>query len=344
MVSVKAHLAEAFIAKLPSEIRLLLIYGTDPGRVSDYATAAARKLERSSTELGEIIRIDDPDLETNPDRLLVELQTLPMFGGEKIVRTSLGRRITSAALKTALESGPPAARLIVEGGNLKPTDALRKLAETAEWAAALPCYADSERDLSQLAQGLLQREGLSIDADALDTLIARLGSDRGVSRGEIEKLIVYCHGQTRVTLEDVEAVVGDTSAVSIDRVVMATFSGQAASAIAALDQAIAAGQAAQQALLALQRHQLLLARLSAALDAGRRLDDAVRALRPPLHFSLKDAVSQQLKTWGGARLSEANMRIQDAVMRVRSTYGAVEEPLVQRLILDLARLARSPSR
>ena len=46
---------------------------------------------------GEIIRIEDGDLEDDPDRLAVELQTMPMFGGRKVVRTTTSRRITATS-------------------------------------------------------------------------------------------------------------------------------------------------------------------------------------------------------------------------------------------------------
>ena len=46
-----------------------------------------------------------PSLEDDPDRIFVELQTAPMFGGRKIVRATAGRRITAAALKPLVEGG-----------------------------------------------------------------------------------------------------------------------------------------------------------------------------------------------------------------------------------------------
>ena len=55
----------------------------------------------------------------------------------------------------------------------------------------------------------LRAEGLSIAPDALDDAVSRLGSDRGVTRRELEKLALYAHGQKQVTLEDVRAVMGD---------------------------------------------------------------------------------------------------------------------------------------
>ena len=66
-----------------------------------------------------------------------------MFGGPKVVRATAGRRVTAAALQPLLEGGTLAATLIVEAGNLKPTDALRALFEKS--AQALPSPATPTR-------------------------------------------------------------------------------------------------------------------------------------------------------------------------------------------------------
>ena len=65
------------------------------------------------------------------------------------------------------------------------------------------------RDLGDVVRDALRAEGLSIAPDALDDAVSRLGSDRGVTRRELEKLALYMHGQKQVTLEDVRAVMGD---------------------------------------------------------------------------------------------------------------------------------------
>ena len=49
-------------------------------------------------------------LEDDPDRIFVELQTAPMFGGRKIVRAAAGRRVTAAQLKALVEGGDLGAR------------------------------------------------------------------------------------------------------------------------------------------------------------------------------------------------------------------------------------------
>ena len=99
--------------------------------------------------------------------------------------------------------------MVVEAGDLSKGTGLRKLFEDDDSAAAIACYADTARSLEDLVRDALRAEGLSIAPDALADAVSRLGSDRGVSRRELEKLALYCQGQKSVSLDDVRAVMGD---------------------------------------------------------------------------------------------------------------------------------------
>src|SRR5262249_59805324 len=96
---------------------------------------------------------------------------------------------------------------------------LRVLCERAKNAAALPCYADAERDLVRLIDDEMRDAGLTIAAEARTALIPLLGGDRLASRHELRKLALYARGKARVELEDVMAVTADASELALDGLV-----------------------------------------------------------------------------------------------------------------------------
>ena len=93
MVAIKAHQAEQFLKTIDPKIKALLFYGSDVGLISERARGAVKAFASSDGEAGETIRLHDEDIAADPDRLLVELQTLPMFGGRKVVHANMGRRM-----------------------------------------------------------------------------------------------------------------------------------------------------------------------------------------------------------------------------------------------------------
>lgn len=337
MVAIKAHQAQSFLNPPGPKVPAVLFYGTDAGLIFERAAKLAALL--AARDNGEIIRLDDADLDTDPDRLAVELQTIPMFGGSKVVRVTAGRRINAAALQPLLEGGTLAAALIVEAGNLKPTDSMRGLFEKSAQAAAVACYADEARDLEGVIAETLKAHGLGITSDAREMLVARMGADRAVSRGEVEKLALYASGKREVDAADVEAIVGDASELAIDRTLNAAASGDAARAVAEFSRAVAAGESPQVLIIALQRHLQRLHRIRTDLDAGASFEDVIRQQRPPVHFKQKDALGLQCRIWSSPRLVQALARTSAAAKAARLS-SSLEEAITEELLLTLAGAAR----
>ncbi|MDX2205477.1 MAG: DNA polymerase III subunit delta [Hyphomicrobiaceae bacterium] len=338
MVAVKAHQADAFLKAVERLPALILLYGSDAGLVSERSAQVARSIAARDDPPGEVLRMDDASLEEDPDRLIVELNTVPMFGGRKVVRATTGRRINAQSLKPLIEGPDIAGVLIVEAGNLRPDEALRALFEKAAKAAAIACYPDEARDLDALMREVLGSAGVEISPEARRLLQMRLGADRALSRGEIEKLALYARDKGRIEEDDIEACVGDAAELALDRVVMATASGRVREALRELDRCEAGGESAQGAIAALQRHFLRLHRVRVQLEAGKSMDEALRQMRPPPHFKQKPEIEAQLRAWSLAKLAAALARIAETAKAARLS-SSLEGALAGALLVDIGRLA-----
>ena len=101
MVAVKAHQAAAFMKSPPPDLAAALFFGSDPGLVSERSAVLAAALADRETPRGEILRLDDAELDEDPGRLETELQMRPMFSSRRIVRATAGRRISAQAPEAA---------------------------------------------------------------------------------------------------------------------------------------------------------------------------------------------------------------------------------------------------
>ena len=340
MVAVKTQQASQFMKAPPVNIGAVLFYGSDPGLVSERSAQLAKLLAARENPAGEILRIDDNDLENDSGRLSIELNTKPMFSGRNIVRATAGRRISTLLLKPLLSEGALEGFLIVEAGNLKPDDGMRSLFEGLPNAAAVACYPDDDANLESLVNDVLRQFGMKIEPDTRDVLVSRLGADRALSRAEIEKLALYCMGRDMVTIDDIEAIVGDAADLALEKIPEAAALGNATRAISDYGRAIASGESAQAIILITQRYFLRLHRVRADIDSGRSFDEAVRGLRPPLHFKAKDAFAAQCRTWTRKGLDQALKRIAETAKTARLNSN-LEEILGERLVLALSAMTAS---
>ncbi len=316
----------------------VLFFGSDPGLVTERAGVLAHLIAARETPAGEVLRLDESDLEEDSGRITTELQTRPMFSGRKIIRVTAGRRINAQYLKPILEQAPLEGFLIVEAGNLKPDDALRALFEGQPNVAAVACYPDSAADIDGLINDVLASHKLRIANDARALLHSRLGADRALSRAEIEKLALYAAGRSEISTDDIEAIVGDAADLALERIAEAAARGRSVDAVTDYGRAIASGESAQAIILIVQRYFLKLHRVRGELDGGRSLEDALRGLRPPLHFKQRDAFAAQVRTWSRASLDAALTRIAETAKAARLS-SQLEDTLAERLILALSAMA-----
>lgn len=343
---------EAFLRRPDPAVRGVLVYGPDRGLVRERADGLCRLILGDPADPFRLVELSPAMLKDDPVRLADEMASLSLTGGTRVVRLRDAGDAAAAPCGRALEAAAGGSALLVaEAGDLAKRSTLRCLFEAAGNAVAIPCYADDEASLQGLAAGMLAEAGLTLDPDASAYLAANLGGDRAMSRGEIEKLILYVGGteggtgrrrggaSRTVGLDEVAACIGDSREASLDAVVMAAAGGDAASLDRALDLAYASGMHPVSVIRAAARHVQRLHLAASLMASGKSAPEAMAALRPPVFYKLQDAFRAQLRAWPAPRLARALSLLTDAEIDCKVT-GAPAEALCARALWQIATAAR----
>lgn len=320
MAQKKAFEVDSWLAKPDPRFSIVLIYGPDRGLVAERGSAFARKTGLALDDPFSVVKLDAADVDKDDGRLLDEARTVPMFSDRRLlwVRNAGAQKSLTEDIKALIASPPGDAIILVEAGDLKKGAALRTMVEGAGNAMALPCYADSGRDIDQLIDEELQQAGMTIGLEARHALRRNLGGDRLASRGEVAKLVLFAHGKTEIGLDDVRALTGDVSGQSFDDALDALLEGRVEDFDAAFTRQCAAGGHPFQALLAVMRQFQSLHTMRATADAdGKSAAAVVAAARPPVFFSRRKSVERALERWSSEALFRALTRLQSAVLQTR---------------------------
>lgn len=240
----KDELAAAFVAALPEEVQ-------------------AFALERVSA------------LEIDPGALVASARTLPFLGDRRVILVSraekwlTGRRrgagaedveedkedqpASSAALEDYLESADPVSTLVFLAADVNRT--LRLVKSLLKRAVVVECWGlKDDKDVKGFAIGsALERAGrvvvaelkkakLTIGRDAIELLVAHAGTDITTLRGDLDRLVLYCHGSREVTRDDVAAVVSGAALVNDWGIVNAIERGNTREALRQLRLAMDSGE------------------------------------------------------------------------------------------------------
>jgi len=349
-VKITGARVERFLAAPDPAVGAILLYGPDQGLVRERADTLARGVVEDLSDPFRVIELTGATLKADPARLSDEAMALSMIGGRRVVRLREVADAASSVIKDFFAQGPAEALVVVEAGELPPRSSLRKLFEGADGAAAIACYADDVRSLRGVITETLRGHGLAPNRDAMEFLAGHLGSDRRVTRGELEKLALYmgppsddAAGGREVTLEDVLACVGDSAASSMDALIYATADGNLAALDQALERVMAEGVHAVAVVRALQRHFQRLHVAAGKVAAGMSPGEAVKSLRPPVIFKVVDRFQAQLRIWDKAKLGQVFDLIVRAEADIKST-GMPDRLICGRLLLGIASAARRGAR
>ena len=298
---VAARDADRFSAAPPKNLRAALVYGPDSGLVQERAEKLMKSVVPDLADPFNVSDLSDTVLESDPARLADEAAAISMMGGRRVVRVRGAGNALAPLFETFLDDPPGEALVVVEAGDLAKSAALRKLFEEDDAAAAIPCYPDTARSLEDLVRDVMRAEGFSIAPDALADAVSRLGSDRGVSRRELEKLALYCQGQKSISLDDVRAVMGDEAGARAEEAADAAGGGDFARLDLALERLWTAETSAVAVIRGAMGHFQRLAQVKENIERGENLDTAIKRLRPPLHFTARTDPSRPSCAAGTAR-------------------------------------------
>ncbi|MBS8261729.1 DNA polymerase III subunit delta [Roseibium polysiphoniae] len=343
MTALKAGEIDRFLAKPPAAGGAVLIYGPDTGLVSERASALVTKASEGDDDPFNLAKIDASEIVSDPNRLIDEALTVPLFGGRRIIWIKdAGGKNLSPAVTPLLKLDDNPSLVVVEAGDLKKGTGLRKLFESDRRAVAVPCYADTGRDIDTLIDQETRDAELSISREARAALHSLLGADRMASRGELKKLCLYALGKGRIESDDVEAIIGDASAFEMSELIDSAAMGNLETLDHGLERLDAQGSNASVIAGQALKHFQWLHRMRADVDRGIQPQAIVDGQRPPVFFKRKTAIARQIQIWSSEDLSKATERLHEA-MKVSRLNAGLGAPVLSEALLTLARVAKSRS-
>jgi DNA polymerase-3 subunit delta len=337
MVQIKTADGDRFLAKPDPDLRVVLIYGNDEGRVSERAEAFARVVAGDDPLAR--VRIEMDAIADDPGLLVDEANAVPMFGGTRAIsiRVAGSRRIENA-VEAVLANPPRDAFVVIAAGDLRKSSPLVKVCEASKHAAVIRCFADEARDLDRVIDEELAAADLAIAPDARAALKSLLGGDRRMSRSEVAKLCLYAAGSGTITLDDIRAASGDVAAFDVDELIDQMTAGDAAALDRSYRRLLQDGTGDFTIAGAALRHFNFLEVARAAFDAGTPASALIQRARPPIFFKRQAAVAAAIERWPMARIARALAILDQAVVDSR-LRGAMSSTVIGQALLMVAALA-----
>jgi DNA polymerase-3 subunit delta len=245
-----------------------LVFGSEPYLVRESAHALCDALAEASG--AEIARVDASG--APPAKVLEPVVSLSLFASAQVVLVrNFAHLLTgddAESLLAGLDGGVgEGSALVFMATGASPADKIDKRVKgykgLAKRGTVIELNQQKPEDLVAWMRKRSKDEGIPLDPDAAELLLARTGPDMSLLRNELDKALLYCHGRSRITAADLGPLVGKSREDAIWDVTDAVSRGDARSALAILDDLVATGTfpLVVLALLVRQTRHLLQARL-----------------------------------------------------------------------------------
>ena len=332
---------DSFINQPNPEINCILLYGPDRGLVHERVMALMKTVVNNLDDPFRTVEILGTDLNNDPARLTDEAQAIALGGGRRVIRVRNANDFTTKIIASHLETTTQDdALIIVEGGELGPRSSLRKLFEKTKNAAAIACYADNNRNHHKVINEVLTCHELKPTQEAMSYLVNNLGSDRSITRNELEKLSLYMGEPGSIELADAMAIIADNTAMKMDDITLAVGHGDQTKLDKALNRNMGGGNHPIQILRAIARHFLRLHVTVGMIANGKSPELAMKSLKPPVMFMQVDSFKMQLQRWRLAQINDALEMLVIAEIDCK-TRNAPIEAICWRTLMRITQIARS---
>lgn len=305
MVAIRHYEADRLLAKPQAHLGFYLFFGADAGLVNERLRRVLRTSVDDPSDAFQLVRIEGDELSSDPGRLADEVNTIGLFGGRRAAWIRAGSKNLIPAFEGLIDSLPQDMVVLVEAGALKRDSALRKLFERGKHAAAIECAHDDEGQIQAIIKARANEEGMAIDQDTARLASRSLGADRLTTRSELEKLLLYAHGNAAITEDDVRAVIADASALNLDAALHAAFGGRMEQVEGAVQKVFSTGGDPGVLLGMAMRHAVMLHRAKLDIARGMPRDAAIEKSQRRAFIFLPKDEKGQFDIWTIPMLSRA---------------------------------------
>ena len=336
MTALRASGIDGFLRKPDPAIGALLIYGEEIDSVREIAARAVKKFAGSLDDPFAVTVMADGDLASDPARLIDEVQSMSMFGGNKAIWIKSAEQGFLKAVLPVLDGKISGNLIVAEAGGLAKSSPLRTAFEKSAHAYAVPLYEADPEEIVSVAALVLAKDKLRMEQDAAHRFLELAGTARGLVRREAEKLALYCLGQTLVSVADVEAVCGNDIGAGPDQLADSVFGGEVEDADRLFHALLHGGTDAGRLLSVVHQHAMKLQDFRIAVERGAAVDQALRQARPPIFFRRQDKLKAQLRYWTLSELVNAGHTLGTNVLAVRQN-ASLGQAIASRCLLSVAR-------
>ena len=314
----------------------ILIYGENIGLKDDIKKAAKiyfKDYERIVFNHDEVVK--------NEKLLNEQINNTSLFSKKKIIIINEVSDKIKNVLKEFLDKPNSDTKIFLFAQNLEKKSSLRRTFEKDNKVAAIACYQDNERTLSNYIR--IKLDGYSgLNQQILNFLIINSSLDRKTLSQEIEK-IKSLFLDKKIKIENLPELLNNNNNSSFDDLRDFCFSAEKDKLNRSLGNVHFQNESTYFYLAILSNRVEKLLSLNNELKDNNNIEDVISKVKPPIFWKDKPIFYKQIKLWNKKKLEEARKMIFRTELQIKTISNINNSTLLKNLIIDLYETATATS-
>ncbi len=205
---------ENYYKKGFENIKTILIYGKDEGGITEYFLNITSNLKKKHPDL-EVLDFNDSTINEHPEKIYTASVSDSFFAETKLMRFETPPVNFNKILEDLLTQKELSALILIRAGDLKKSSKLVKICEKDNNSISMICYPVETGNLQKIISDFTKKNNIKCSPDAMQFLIANLGTDKSFIKNELEKIALYLDEKNEITYDIAKTVLTNGNKVEV---------------------------------------------------------------------------------------------------------------------------------
>ena len=294
----------------------ILFYGVNEGAKADEISSLVLKNKDKT-----IARYEEKEILENNQNIYDDILSKSLFDNQKIIIINRASDKIFKFISELSEKNISDISFIINASALEKKSKLRSFFEKTKELICVPFYQDTPSSLSILTQNFLKEKKINISQENINLIINRCNGDRGILKGELNKIEFFCKNKKNISTLDLVKLTNLIENYSISELVDNCLAKNKKKTMYILNENKFSSEDCITIIRTFLYKLKRILILSNDYLINKNLDKTILSAKPPIFWKDKDIVKQQINKWNPKQIKNLIYEINEIELFIKKNLN-----------------------
>ena len=294
----------------------ILFYGVNEGAKDEEISSLVYKNKDKT-----IARYEEKEILENNQDIYDDILSKSLFDNQKIIIINRASDKIFKFISELSEKNISDISFIINASALEKKSKLRSFFEKTKDLICVPFYQDTPSSLSILTQNFLKEKKINISQENINLIINRCNGDRGILKGELNKIEFFCKNKKNISTLDLVKLTNLIENYSISELVDNCLAKNKKKTMYILNENKFSSEDCITIIRTFLYKLKRILILSNDYLINKNLDKTILSAKPPIFWKDKDIVKQQINKWSPKQIKNLIYEINEIELSIKKNLN-----------------------